>query len=135
MATVAPATAGIVEIVEPGEAYTKPAGADLVGGTFVREDANGNWVQALADTAPHVAGARLLVQSVKAGVAATAFKTGVFGGFTISQAFNATLYISDTGTLADAAGTVSTAVARVDSGTANLVTAAHDKLIVLHCPV
>lgn len=135
MATVAPTETGVVQVVEWGEQKSLPAAADIVGGTFVREDASGNYVQALADTAPHAAGARLALHSVKSGEALTAARTGVYGGFTISQAFNAALYLSDTGTLADAAGTVSTVVGRVRSATANVVTAAHDKLVELNCPL
>jgi hypothetical protein len=135
MATIAPTTAGQLEIVEPGEAHTKTCAVDLVGATFVTEDASGNWVQALADTAGHAAGARLLINSAKAGVAATAFRTGVFGGLTITQAFGSAVYLSNTGTLADAAGSSSYVVARVTSGTGNLVTAAHEKLIALNCPI
>lgn len=134
MATIAPATAGEVEVIEWGEQDTKPAAADIVGGTFVREDSNGNWVQALATSTTNAAGARLALRTVKSGQALTAAKTGVYGGFTISQAFGAFVYLSDTGTAADAAGTGSYVVGRVISLTANQVTSAHDKGIRLDCP-
>lgn len=135
MATIALATAGEVEVIEWGEQDTKVAGADITGGTFVREDSSGNWVQALADTAPHALGARLALRTVKSGQALTAARTGVYGGFTISQAFNVNVYISDTGTVADAAGTVTVIAGRVRAVNANQVTAAHDKAIRLDLPL
>jgi predicted RecA/RadA family phage recombinase len=138
MATVAPTTAGRIDVVEWGDnesQETRPAAADITAGTFVRADTNGNWVLALATTAPNAAGARLALRTVKSGQALTAMRRGVVGGFTVSQAFGAALYLSDTGTLADAAGTVSVQVGRVVAGNANLATAAHDKLVKIDCPL
>lgn len=134
MATVALTTADRIEVVEWGEQETLPAAADVTAGTFVRQDANGNWVQALADTAPHSAGPRLALRTVKSGEALTAMKSGVVSGYTVTQAFNAALYLSDTGTLADAAGTVSVQVGRVLPGTANQAGSAHDKNVRIDCP-
>lgn len=135
MATVAPTTAGVVQVVEWGEHDHAVCAAAIVGGTFVRRDSSGNWVQALADTAPHVGGARLALKSAAAGEPLTAMRTGVVAGFTVSQAMEAALYVSDTGTLADAAGTVSTQVGRVVAGRSNLIGAAVDKLIKIVCPL
>lgn len=138
MATVALATAGVLEVVEwpdPPDAQTLRAAADLAAGTFVREDASGNWVQALSTTAPNMLGARLALRTVKTGEALTAIRRGTVSGFTVSQAYNATLYINDTGVLGDAAGTVSQIAGRVVPGTANLVTAAQDKLVAIDLPL
>lgn len=135
MATVAPTVAGRIESIVPGEEYTKPTAADITAGTFVREDTNGNWIQALATSAANAKGSRLALRTVKSGQALTAARTGVYGGFTITQAFNVDLFLSDTGTLADAAGTASVLVARVIAGTANDLSAAHDKNIELDCPL
>lgn len=135
MATVALTTADQLEIIEWGEQKTLTCGEDVTAGTFVQENASGNWIKALADTAPHAAGARLALKTVKSGNALTAARTGVYGGFTISQAFGAALYLSDTGTLADAAGTVSTVVGRVRAADGNALTAAHDKVVALDCPI
>jgi hypothetical protein len=135
MATVASTNAGEVEVIEWGEQDTKVAAAAIVGGTFVREDTSGNWIQALGTSTANLKGARYALRSVAAGQALTAARTGVYGGLTISQAFNADLFISDTGTLADAAGTAGSAVARVIALTGNQVTAAHDKGIRLDLPL
>lgn len=138
MATVAPTTAGVVEVVEwPDNEGQKslPCSVALVGGTFARENASGEWEAALATSAANGAGAHLLLRSGAAGECVTGMRRGVVGGFTVSQAHNAGLFLSDTGTLADAAGTASISVGRVTSGTANLVTAAQDKLIRIDVPV
>lgn len=135
MATVAPSTAGRIDVVEWGEQKTLPAAAAIVAGTGVREDASGNFVQAIATSATAGAGVHIALRSVASGEALTAMKGGVVGGFTVSQAFNAPLYLSDTGTIADAAGTVSIQVGRVVAGTANDLSAAHDKNIRIDAPV
>lgn len=138
MATVALTTADQLEVVVPPgpeDIKSLTAAADLSAGTFVREDASGNWVQALATSAANAKGARLALKTVKSGQALDAARTGVYGGFTISQAYNVDLFISDTGTLADAAGTASVVVARVRAAAGNLVTASRDKLITLDCPL
>jgi hypothetical protein len=135
MATVSPSTAGRIEVVEWGEQETLPAAADITAGTFVREDTSGNWIQALATSAANAKGARLALRTVKSGEALTAMKNGVVSGFTVSQAFNVDLFLSDTGTLADAAGTSSVVVGRVLTGTANQAADAHDKNIRIDCPL
>jgi hypothetical protein len=135
MATIAPTTAGVVEVLEVIEQSSpKTCAADIVGGTFVREDTNGNWVQALATTAANGRGCYLALRSAKAGEALTGLKTGKVAGFTISQAYDAQVFLSDTGTVADAAGTVSIVAGRVMSLRANLLTAAADKGLLIDCP-
>jgi hypothetical protein len=111
MATVAPSTAGRIEIVEWGQQETAPAAADITAGTFVRQDTSGNWIQALATSAANAKGSRLALRTVKAGEALTAMKSGVVSGFTISQAYN------------------------VVPGTANDAGAAHDKNVRIDCPL
>jgi hypothetical protein len=69
-----------------------------------------------------------------AGEALTGLKTGKVAGFTISQAYDAQVFLSDTGTVADAAGTVSIVAGRVMSLRANLLTAAADKGLLIDCP-
>lgn len=135
MATVAPSTAGVVQVVENGEQDTAVCAAAIVGGTFVKKDTSGNWVQALATSLANAGGVRLALHSAADGEPLTAMKSGVVSGFTVSQAYDATLYLSDTGTLADAAGTVSIIVGRVTAGRSNLLGAAADKLVRLDCPV
>jgi hypothetical protein len=137
MATVALTTAGVLDVVEwppPLDAQTLRCAADLAAGTFVRQDASGNWIQALATTAPNLLGARFLLRTAKTGEAATAIRKGTVAGLAISQAFNVSLFVGDTGVLADAAGTVSQIAGRVIPGTANLVTNAQDKLFAVDLP-
>jgi hypothetical protein len=135
MATVAPTVAGVVQVVEHGDQKTCVAAAALVGGTLVREDTAGNWVQALGTTLANADGAFLLLRTLADGEPGTGMRTGLVGGFTISQAFNATLFISDTGTVADAAGTASMVIGSVSAGRSNLAGVAADKLIRLDIPV
>lgn len=138
MATVALTTTDQLEVIvppPPEDIKSLTAGADISAGTFVQENTSGNWIQALADTTGHAAGARLALKTVKSGQALDAARTGVFGGFTISQAYNAALFLSDTGTLADAAGTVSVAVGRVRAAAGNVLSGSRDKVIALDCPV
>jgi ABC-type enterobactin transport system permease subunit len=135
MATVAPTTAGRIDVVEWGQQETAPAAAAIVAGTFVRQDTSGNWIQALATSAANAKGARLALRTVASGEALTAMKNGVVSGFTISQAYNVDLFLSDTGTLADAAGTSSVVVGRVVPGNANDLSTAHDKNVRIDCPL
>jgi hypothetical protein len=137
MATVAPTTAGRVDVVEwpkPHEQLSAVCAADITAGTFVRQTTTGRWIVALATSTTNSAGIYFAPRSAKTGETLTGMKAGVFGGFTVSQAFNASLYLSDTGTLADAAGTTSVVVGRVIHGTANQVADAHDKLVRIECP-
>ncbi len=135
MATVALSTAGRLEVIEPGEQETLIANVAITAGWGVQQNSSGRWIVALADTAPHSAGTRIALRTVAAGEPLTAMKSGVIGGFTVSQAFDAPLYLSDTGTIADAAGTVSVAIGRVVPGTANQAGDAHDKNIRIDCPL
>lgn len=138
MAAVALTTAGVLDMVEwppPMDAQTLRCAADLAAGTFVRQDASGNWIQALATTAPNLLGARLLLKTCKTGEAGTAIRKGTVSGFAISGlAFNVNLYVSDIGGLADTIGTVTQIAGRVIPGTANLVTNAQDKLLSVDLP-
>lgn len=137
MAAVALTTAGVLDVVEwppPLDAQTLRCAADLAAGTFVRQDTSGNWIQALATTAPNLLGARLLLRTCKTGEAGTAIRKGTVSGFTISQAYNVNLYVGDTGGLSDTVGTVTQIAGRVVPGTANLVTNAQDKLFAVDLP-
>ncbi|HEV7299013.1 MAG TPA: hypothetical protein VGN72_06565 [Tepidisphaeraceae bacterium] len=134
MATVATTTAGRIEVVEWGEQDNGVAAADITAGTFVRKDTSGKWIQSLATSATNAAGARLALRTVKAGEALTGMKNGVVSGYTVTQAYNASLYLSDTGTLADTAGTTSVVVGRVLEGTAVAPGTAYDKNVRIDCP-
>lgn len=138
MATVALDTAGVVQVIEwpdPPDAVTLKCSVALVGGTLARENSSGDWEQALATSAAAGAGAYLLLRSGAAGEQVTGIKRGTVDGYTVSQAQNANLFMSDTGTVADAAGTASIQVGRVLAGKANLLTAAADKVVRIDIPV
>jgi hypothetical protein len=137
MATVANTVAGRIEVVKwptPENELTLLCAADISAGTFVRQDANGKWIQALATSAANLLGARYALRSAKTGEALTAARKCTVGGLTVTQAFNVNLFVSDTGTLADTAGTTSQIAGRVVPGTANDRASAHDKLVEIDLP-
>lgn len=96
------------------EVYDYIAGAAITAGQAIYIDSNGK--AQLADASVSgTAGCRgVALKTVAAGQPVPVIKRGLIGGFTISQAYDAVIYLSDTtGALADAAGTVSTTVGRV----------------------
>ena len=131
MANISLTSAARVEVVQSHEQHTLPAGEAITpgapvrisGGTFV----NGNGTVA---TEAAVYGVAVGDRAVAAGEAITAVAEGILEGFDFSsQSTNATIYVSDTdATLADAAGTVSTAVGRVIPGRAASL-GSYDKLL------
>lgn len=138
MATVATTTAGRIEVVEwppAGEEETHVCAADITAGTFVRQNASGKWEQALSTSAAAVLGARLATRTAKTGEALTAIRSGTVAGYTITQAYNASLYVNDTGVLGDAAGTASVIAGRVIAGYAGGRENANDKLLSLDLPL
>ena len=140
MATIALDVAGVVQVVEwpdPPDAITLKCGAALVGGTLARPPAAGVWEQATGASAAAAAGAHLLLRSGAAGEQVTGIKRGVVDGFTITQAYNAAAYISDTGTVADTVGTATVQIGRVVEGTAHLIAGGGtpDKLLRIDIPV
>ena len=130
MADIALDTADRVEVVESFIQMTLPAAEAIEAGAAVRIDTSGNFANGNGTDATEADIYGIAVKSVAAGIPVTAIRKGVLDGFNFSQAFNATIYLSDTdATLADAAGTVSRIVGRVIPGTANLLGAAKDKLL------
>lgn len=108
------------------------AAAAITAGQVVYMDANGK--ADLADaSAAGTAGARgIALRTVAAGEALTVVAEGEVEGFTIAQAYDAPIYLSDTaGALADAAGTVSVLCGNVSAATNKDLT----KLLYVRFPV
>lgn len=108
------------------------AAAAITAGQVVYMDANGK--ADLADaSAAGTAGARgIALRTVAAGEPVTVLAEGEVEGFTISQAYDAPIYLSDTaGALADAAGTVSVLVGNVSAASDKDLT----KLLYVRFPV
>ncbi len=130
MAAIAVATAGRIHIVESIQQMTLVAAETILAGAPVRIDTAGKFTNSNGTTTTENRVWGVGTRSVIAGEALTAVRRGVLDGFTFSQAFDAPIYLSDTdGTLADAPGTVSTAVGRVIPGTATTLGTAFDKLL------
>lgn len=109
-------TEAAVAVVFPlkAEIHTCLAGAAITAGELVYLDSNG--VAQLADGS--AAGTAypygLALQSAGIGQAFNVLKRGHVAGFTITQAYWAQVFVSDTaGAIADAAGTVDVSIGRV----------------------
>jgi hypothetical protein len=131
MALIAVASAGRIRVVESIEQMTLPAAEAIVAGAPVRLDTTaGTFTNSNGTTAPEARTYGIATKSVAAGETVTALAKGVLDGFTFSQAYDATIYVSDTdGRLGDAAGTVSKIAGRVIPGTATTLGTAYDKLL------
>lgn len=131
MATVALVTANRVEIVGmPKTQKTLQAGIDMTAGNVYQESTTGKWQAANATTAALARNAYVAKSTVKSGESNTGIREGRLDGFDLSAlAFNAPVYLSDTGTVADAAGTVSTVLGFVEAATGQPVTSAPDKVL------
>lgn len=101
---------------ENSERWTKPAAEAISAGQYIREDSTGQWVLGNATTAGEVGTGKKAIAIADAIVGETL--TGVSRGLIdfgdsafSSQGIDDPIYLDDTdGTLADAAGTVSTIV-------------------------
>jgi hypothetical protein len=131
MANIAVATAGKVHIVQSIQQLTVPAAEAVLAGSPVRIDTTaGTFTNANGTSAGEARVYGIATHSAAAGEALTAIRRGILDGFTFSQAYDATIYLSDTdGRLGDTAGTVSTIVGRVIPGTAATLGSAYDKLL------
>ncbi|HEY3312020.1 MAG TPA: hypothetical protein VGK00_10305 [Anaerolineales bacterium] len=133
MANLALKTAARVEVVESLEQMTLIAAEAIIPGQAVRLDtASGKFTLANGTVAAEarIWGIAVGTHTIAAGMPVTAVRRGVLDGFTIPQAYDAAIYLSDTdGMLADAAGTVSTVVGRVIPGANELLGVAYGKLL------
>lgn len=133
MAAIAVAVAGSIHVVESIEQMTAPAAETILAGAPVRIDTAGKFTNSNGTTTTENRVYGIATASVIAGEALTAIRRGVLDGFTFTQAYDAAIYLSDTdGTLADAAGTVSTVVGRVIPAWATTVGTAADKVLLVN---
>lgn len=132
MADIALVTADTVSIDEAIQQLTLIAGEAITAGQAVRIDVSaGKFTGANGTTSAEARIYGIATKTVAAGLPVTAIRRGVMGGFEFaSQAYDKQIFLSDTdGTLADAAGTVSTSVGRVIPATATTIGTAYDKLL------
>jgi hypothetical protein len=133
MANIALATAARVRVVESIEQMTLICAEAIVAGAPVRIDTAGKFTNANGTTTTENRVYGIASQSKAAGLALTAIRRGVLDGYNFTQAYDAPIYLSDTdGTLADAAGTVSTIIGRVIPGTSTTLGTAYDKLLLVN---
>lgn len=131
MANLSLVTANRVEVVEALIQMTLVAAEAIAAGQAVRIDTNGKFTKANGSAAGEARIYGLAAHTVIAGEPVTAIRKGVMDGVDVSGlAYDAVVYLSDTdGTLADAAGTVSTVVGRVIPGTSVTLGTSPDKLL------
>lgn len=127
----------VIETIENYNSLTLRTSVALTAGQVVRIGANGTWVLAQSDTAPHGTGCYIATRTAGANESVTAIRKGVIDGFDVSaMAFGAPVFLSDTlGSMADAAGTVSITLGRVIAVTGNVIGDAPNKLIEVDCPL
>lgn len=131
MAAISVTTAGKVNVVESIVQMTLPAAEAITAGEAVRIDTTaGKFTGSNASAAGEARIYGIALKSVAAGEPVTALRKGVIDGFTITQAYDAAVYLNDAdGTIGDAAGTVSTVVGRVIPGAGQTLGTALDKLL------
>lgn len=96
------------------EIHTWIAAAAITAGEAVYQDSSGEADLADASVAGTAQFRGIALQDAGIGQAVNVLKKGHIEGFTISQAYDAQIFVSNTaGALADAAGVVSVAVGRV----------------------
>ncbi len=132
MANLALVTPNWVRIVESIEQMTLPAAEVITAGQAVRIDTTtGRFTLANGTTTVENRIYGVATQGASAaGIAITAVRRGVLDGWNLTQAYDATIYLSDTdGALGDTAGTVNTVVGRVIPATSTTLGTAYDKLL------
>lgn len=117
---------------------THEAAEAIALGQVYRLDTNGKAVKAAAGSAG-TAGTELFIAidaALQAGNTVTGLSNGLLDGYNLdSQAYGAQIFLSNTtGTLADAAGTVSVAVGRVTSSPFTGAPSGADKVLSVNAP-
>jgi hypothetical protein len=135
MANIALVTADKVEVVLSIDQFTAPASVAITAGTPVQLNSSGKW--SVANTTAALARqTHIATRTVLLGEALTAVRQGLLDGFDLSGlAYNAPVYLSDTGTVADAAGTVSTVIGEVRAAWAQPLGTAADKILYVNTPL
>lgn len=120
-------TEAAVAVIFPlkAEIHTFIAAEALSAGESVSFDSAGKLIQADANAAGEQQARGIVLTSGGAGQALNILKKGHLNGYTISQAYDAAVYLSDTaGAVADAAGTMTVPVGRVVGLTDKAITKA-----------
>lgn len=118
-------TASLVGRLDPqkDEVISMIAAAALTAGQLVYQDTAGKAAVADGSAAGTAQVRGVALTGAGAGQAVTVLRRGGVSGFTISQAYDARVYLSDTaGAAADAAGTVPAVIGRVFGSTDKDVT-------------
>ena len=133
MALIAVTTANRVEVVASFIQLTAVADEAILAGSLVRlATTTGKFTNGNGSSAGEARIFGVATKTVAAGEPLTAVRKGIMAGYTFSQNYDAAMYASDTdGRIGDAAGTVSLVVGRVVPGTANLIGANPDKLLLV----
>lgn len=135
MTDLALLTANTVNIVESKEQMTLPALEAITAGMPVKIDpTTGKFCIGNGSSAGEARIYGIATKTVAAGMPVTAVRHGVMDGLALSGvAYDAPIYASNTdGTLADSAGTVTTAIlGRVIPSTGNVLGTALDKLMLI----
>lgn len=106
------------------------AGVAITAGEFVYINSSGNAVLADASAAGTAVAIGVALETVSIGQAVPILVYGFAGGFTLSQAYNTLIFVSDTaGAAADAAGTVTAPIGRVWA----LTDSARTKVLFVNC--
>jgi len=136
MADIALTTADRVKVVGiPERQLTLVAAADITAGAPVYITSAGKFDVADANGSGTTRPYGIATQTVKSGMACTAIKRGRMSGWTLSIAYDAAVYLSDTvGRIADAAGTTSVLLGRVVPSTAELLGTSPTKILEIDVP-
>jgi len=116
MADIVVTAANVSEVYpQKADVYSRNAAATITAGQVVYLTSAGAVNLADGSAAGTAQGHGIALNGGGAGQAIRVLRRGHVYGYTLSQAYDAELFISDTaGALADAAGTVAAAVGRVD---------------------
>lgn len=136
MALIAVTTANKLSVVESIQQLTGIAAeAILAGAPVFIAPATALFTNALGTNAANARAVGIALRTVAAGEALTVLRSGVLDGYTLTQAYDAPIYLSDTsGRLGDAAGTVTLVVGRVIPAYSQSLGVAPDKLLLLGIP-
>jgi hypothetical protein len=136
MANIELAVANRVHVVSSFEQVTLTAGEGITAGMAVRVDTStGKATKANGTTAGESRVIGIAVRTVVAGEGVTVLRRGLMDGFTFTQDYDASIYLSDTdGRLADAPGSEEVVIGRVFPGQATTLGTAADKLLLVELP-
>jgi hypothetical protein len=136
MAALGVRTAGSIEVVEPIEQLTLPAGEVLAAGDLVGIDGNGRWIRTTPADDGGV-GYGIVVRNARYNEAVTAFRRAVLDGFVLDALpFAAPLYAGDTaGKIVDVVETMAVPIATVIPATGVGRNESFDRLLLLDVPI